>query len=177
MNDEFRMEQRTVNQAGESLGRYTAKTFGWMFAGLLITLIVAISMYVTGAFIYVIRIPAWNFLLLAAELILVISLSARLEKMSVTAAKSMFFLYSAVNGIVFSMYFLMFDLLSLWLAFGITAMFFGVMALIGYFGNINFSALRPFMTGGLIFLFVFWLLAMFIDLSANGNYRTTTSIP
>lgn len=137
-----------------------------MFAGLLITLIVAISMYVTGAFIYVIRIPAWNFLLLAAELILVISLSARLEKMSVTAAKSMFFLYSAVNGIVFSMYFLMFDLLSLWLAFGITAMFFGVMALIGYFGNINFSALRPFMTGGLIFLFVFWLLAMFIDLSA-----------
>lgn len=40
------------------------------------------------------------------------------------------------------------------------------MALIGYFGNINFSALRPFMTGGLIFLFVFWLLAMFIDLSA-----------
>ena len=137
-----------------------------MFAGLLITLIVAISMYVTGAFIYVIRIPAWNFLLLAAELILVISLSARLEKMSVTAAKSMFFLYSAVNGIVFSLYFLMFDLLSLWLAFGITAMFFGVMALIGYFGNINFSALRPFMTGGLIFLFVFWLLAMFIDLSA-----------
>ena len=112
MNDEFRMEQRTVNQAGESLGRYTAKTFGWMFAGLLITLIVAISMYVTGAFIYVIRIPAWNFLLLAAELILVISLSARLEKLSVTAAKSMFFLYSAVNGIVFSLYFLMFDLLS-----------------------------------------------------------------
>lgn len=137
-----------------------------MFAGLLITLIVAISMYVTGAFIYVIRIPAWNFLLLAAELILVISLSARLEKMSVTTAKSMFFLYSAVNGIVFSLYFLMFDLLSLWIAFGITAMFFGVMALIGYFGNINFSALRPFMTGGLIFLFVFWLLAMFIDLSA-----------
>ena len=129
-------------------------------------MIVAISMYVTGAFIYVIRIPAWNFLLLAAELILVISLSARLEKMSVTAAKSMFFLYSAVNGIVFSLYFLMFDLLSLWIAFGITAMFFGVMALIGYFGNINFSALRPFMTGGLIFLFVFWLLAMFIDLSA-----------
>ena len=123
-------------------------------------------MYVTGAFIYVIRIPAWNFLLLAAELILVISLSARLEKMSVTTAKSMFFLYSAVNGIVFSLYFLMFDLLSLWIAFGITAMFFGVMALIGYFGNINFSALRPFMTGGLIFLFVFWLLAMFIDLSA-----------
>lgn len=166
MNDEFRMEQRAANQTGESLERYTAKTFGWMFAGLLMTLIVAISMYMTGAFIYVIRIPAWNFLLLAAELVLVISLSARLEKMSVASARAMFFLYSGVNGIVFSIYFLMFDIASLWFAFGITAMFFGVMALIGYFGNINFSALRPFMTGGLIFLVVFWLLAMFIDLSA-----------
>ena len=64
------------------------------------------------------------------------------------------------------MYFLIYDLMSLWMVFGITALFFGVMALIGYYGNINFSALRPFMTGGLIFLFVFWLLAMFIDLSA-----------
>ena len=129
-------------------------------------MIVAISMYVTGAIYLCNPDSGVELLLLAAELILVISLSARLEKMSVTAAKSMFFLYSAVNGIVFSLYFLMFDLLSLWIAFGITAMFFGVMALIGYFGNINFSALRPFMTGGLIFLFVFWLLAMFIDLSA-----------
>ena len=29
MNDEFRMEQRTVNQAGESLGRYTAENL-WL---------------------------------------------------------------------------------------------------------------------------------------------------
>lgn len=43
---------------------------------------------------------------------------------------------------------------------------FGVMALIGYFGNINFSALRPFMMAGLIFLAGFWLLSMFINLSA-----------
>ena len=78
----------------------------------------------------------------------------------------MFFLYAAVNGIVFSVYFLIFDVLSLWMAFAITAAFFGIMALIGYFGNINFSALRPFMMAGLIFLAGFWLLAMFIDLSA-----------
>ena len=40
------------------------------------------------------------------------------------------------------------------------------MALIGYFGNINFSALRPFMTAGLLFLVGYWLLAMFINLTA-----------
>ena len=167
MNDEFRMEQGFEGQAsGESLTRYTAKTFGWMFAGLLLTMVIAVSMYLSGAFWYVLQIPAWNFVLLAAELIVVVALTARLEKMSVNTARFMFFLYAAVNGVVFSMYFLIYDLMSLWMAFGITALFFGVMALIGYYGNINFSALRPFMTGGLIFLFVFWLLAMFIDLSA-----------
>ncbi|MFR4928408.1 MAG: Bax inhibitor-1/YccA family protein [Clostridium sp.] len=74
--------------------------------------------------------------------------------------------YAAVNSIVFSDYFLVFDVVSLWMAFAITAAFFGVMALIGYFGNINFSALRPFMMAGLIFLAGFWLLSMFINLSA-----------
>ena len=29
--------------SGESLGRYTAKTFGWMFAGLMVTFIVAVG--------------------------------------------------------------------------------------------------------------------------------------
>ena len=45
MNDEFRMEQGFERQAsGESLTRYTAKTFGWMFAGLLLTMVIAVSM-------------------------------------------------------------------------------------------------------------------------------------
>ena len=40
MNDDFRMEQGYGEAAyGESLGRYTAKTFGWMFIGLLITFV------------------------------------------------------------------------------------------------------------------------------------------
>ena len=46
MNEDFRMEQGYKEAAyGDSLGRYTAKTFGWMFIGLLITFGVAIGMY------------------------------------------------------------------------------------------------------------------------------------
>ena len=38
MNEDFRMEQGYKEAAyGDSLGRYTAKTFGWMFIGLLTT--------------------------------------------------------------------------------------------------------------------------------------------
>ena len=152
--------------SGESLGRYTAKTFGWMFAGLMVTFIVAVAGLMTGAIVYVYSIPYWYYLLLIAEVGTVIFLSARIEKLSVGAARALFFLYAALNGVVFCAYLILFDLTVLWMAFGITSLFFGIMALIGWFGNINFASLRPFMMGGLVFLVVYWLLAMFIDLSA-----------
>ena len=167
MNEDFRMEQGYKEAAyGDSLGRYTAKTFGWMFIGLLITFGVAIGMYMTDGLYYVSRVPGWYYILFIAEIGIVVYLSARINQMTVGMARTMFFLYAAVNGIVFSVYFLVFDVVSLWMAFAITAAFFGVMVLIGYFGNINFSALRPFMMAGLIFLAGFWLLSMFINLSA-----------
>ena len=99
------MMNQSYSKAGfysESLGRYTAKTFGWMFAGLLITFGVAFGMAITGAIFYVFTVPAWPYLLLAAELGVVIYLSARIEKMSVGMARAMFFVYSALNGVVFS---------------------------------------------------------------------------
>ena len=108
MNDDFRMEQSYGEQAyGESLGRYTAKTFGWMFIGLLITFGVAIGMYMTNGLYYVSQVPGWYYILFIAEIGIVIYLSARIDQMTVGTARAMFFLYATVNGIVFSMYILM----------------------------------------------------------------------
>ena len=62
MNDEMRMQPSYEAQvSGDSLGRYTAKTFGWMFAGLLITFIVAVGGYMTRAIIYVYQMPYWYY--------------------------------------------------------------------------------------------------------------------
>lgn len=164
---EYDMQQRLeAGAAGESLGRYTARTFGWMFLGLFITFAVALGSCVTGLIFYLSYIPGWFYVLGIAELAVVIFLSARIQKMSVWTARAMFLLYSVLNGIVFCVYFLVYDMLALLGVFAVTALFFGIMALIGYFGNINFSALRPFMLGGLVFLLVFWLLSLFINLSA-----------
>lgn len=166
MNEEMMNRSYGVQAEGESLGHYTAKTFGWMFAGLLVTFVVAVAAYRTGAIYYIGSIPYWNFILLAAELGVVIFLSARIEKMSVGMAKAMFFLYAILNGIVFCAYLLLFDLASIWMVFGVTSVFFGIMALVGWYGNINFAKIRPFMLGGLMFLVVFWVLSMFLNLTA-----------
>lgn len=177
MNDEMRMgTSYETSVLKDSLGRYTAKTFGWMFLGLFTTFVVALAGYITGAIFYVSYVPYWPYVLLIAEVAVVLILTARLEKMSVGMARFLFFFYAALNGIVFSAYFLLFELPDLVMVFGITSLFFGIMALIGWFGNINFSALRPFMLAGLIFLAGFWLLAMFIDLSGMERIVCTIGI-
>mgnify|MGYP000004761313 CR=1 FL=1 len=92
MNEDFRMEQGYKEAAyGDSLGRYTAKTFGWMFIGLLITFGVAIGMYMTDGLYYVSRVPGWYYILFIAEIGIVVYLSARINQMTVGMARTMFF--------------------------------------------------------------------------------------
>ncbi len=151
--------------SAEPLSVYTAKTFGWMFAGLLTTFLIAMAGYITGAILYIFYVPYVTYLLLFAELGVVVYLSARIEKLSPGTARALFFAYSILNGIVFSVYFLIFDLLSLVMVFGLTAVYFGLMALIGYFTKTDLSRLRPLLFGGAAFLAVFWLVSMFLNLS------------
>ncbi len=166
MNQAYPQDQgQSASLPALSLGQYTSRTFGWMFAGLMTTFLVAVSGYVSGWIFMVLSIPYWHYLLLAAELGTVIFLSARVQKLSVGVARALFFLYAALNGVVFSAYFLLFDLSSMILVFGATALFFGIMALLGYVLKLDFSKIRPFMFGGLLFLAAFWLLSMFINLS------------
>lgn len=150
-------------QEAEPLHRYTAKTFAWMFAGLAVTFLVAIS----GPFYYqfLFSVPAIPFVLLFAELGVVLFLSARIEKLSVGAARTLFFAYSALNGIVFSTYFLIYDMSSLLIAFASTGLFFGIMAVVGYTTHADFSKVRNLLMGGLVFLAVFWIASLFINLS------------
>ena len=112
MNQAYPKES-PVSAPSVTLGGYVARTFGWMFAGLLTTFLVAFSGYMTGWIALVTYIPGWIYLLLIAEVATVVFLSARVTKMGINTARALFFLYSALNGIVFSLYFLLFDLASM----------------------------------------------------------------
>lgn len=149
----------------EPLYSYMAKTFAWMFAGLLLTFLTALAGYATGAIAYVFYVPYGPFLLLAAELGVVTFLSVRVQKLSVGAARALFFAYAVLNGVTFSVYFLIYDMLSLVMVFGLTSVYFGLMALIGYFVKTDLSKIRNMLSGGIIFLAVFWILSMFLNLS------------
>ena len=175
-NNTQQFYSQSYGYQAESLGRYTSKTFGWMFAGLLITFLTAFFVYATRTILYVFTIPYAYLILAAAELAVVIYLSARIEKMSVGTARLLFFLYSILNGVVFSALFLVYATADLILIFGATSLFFGIMAILGYTTNADFSRIRPFMTAGLIFLIAFWILSIFINLQQFETIVCTIGI-
>ena len=50
MNQAYPQDQgQSASLPALSLGQYTSRTFGWMFAGLLTTFLVAVSGYVSSA--------------------------------------------------------------------------------------------------------------------------------
>lgn len=148
----------------EPIGAYTAKAFLWMFLGLLTTFAVAFFGYASRSILYVFQIPYVHIVLMVAELAVVLVLSARLHTLHAGAARALFFLYAALNGVVFSAYFLIFSMTSLILVFAMTAVYFGVMALYGYRTGTDLSRLRPILVGGLIFLIACTLLSLFLPL-------------
>ncbi len=169
MENNFYEQERSLEQgtAGESLGRYTAKTFLLMFLGLLVTFGTAFfltntyyGLYaVVYAFYYV---PYIHLILLVAELAVVIGMTAGIHKISTTTATVFFFLYSVLTGLTFSVIFLAYEVSSLILIFGATALYFGGMAVFGYVTNIDLSRMRNILLGGLIFLIVMNVAMMFI---------------
>lgn len=150
----------------EPIGVYTAKTFGWMALGLLATFAVAFATWASGLWLTVlVQMPMIPFLLAIAEIAVVFFLSARIKNMSIGTARGMFFLYAVLNGLTFSSFFVLYDAASLIIAFGMTALYFGVLAAYGYVTKRDLSNLAPILTSGLIFLVIFWVLSIFLPLS------------
>ena len=167
-NNFYEQEKQLERQAvGASLGRDTAKTFLLMFLGLLVTFGVALFLsgtyYGLYAVVYALTyVPYIQLILLIAELVVVVGMTACLHKISTTTATVFFFLYSLLTGVTFSVIFIAYRLSSLLLIFGATALYFGGMAVFGYVTNIDLSRMRNVLLGGLIFLIVMNVLMMFI---------------
>jgi len=151
----------------ETLGSYTARTFFWMFLGLLVTFSTAWWGASSGLVWRMLwSVPGIQLILLVAELVVVVALSARIHRIQVTTARVLFFVYAILTGVTFSALFLVYDLGALIFTFGMTALYFGGMALYGHFTKSDLCRLRPILMGGLIFLIVFGLISLFLPLGS-----------
>ncbi len=130
---------------------FLAGVYRWMSLGLLVTALSAIGVASSPRALEIIfgnTLLRWTVVL--APLGIVFYLSARVMKISVTAARGWFLLFSALMGAGLSSIFLVYQLGSIGTTFLVTAGTFGAMSLVGYFTDRDLSSFGSFLTMGLI---------------------------
>ena len=143
------------------LNKVYSKIFGWMFIGLLITFLTGyvISTNYDIASI-VLNVPFIIYCVI--EIGLVIFLSARIHKMNGITAKICFIIYSLITGITFSTIFIIYEISSIIYVFGITAILFGIFALVGHFTKIDLSKISTFLLMGLLGIIICSVINIFL---------------
>ena len=105
------------------------KVFMWMFIGLLISFGTGYFVYNNPNMLYNIFSTSMYYIIIIVELLIVIFLSARIQKMNPLTAMISFVLYSVVTGLTLSIVFVMFEMSSIIYIFLITAFVFLIFAL------------------------------------------------
>ena len=143
-----------------SAAAYRARAYRGMAGGLAGTFGVALLTAMTPLFCLV---NSLYLLLTSGELGLVFFLSARIQQMSVGAARGAFLAYSVLNGMVLSYYFMLFSVGTLIMAFLSTAVYFGLMAFYGHTTNRDLTSWGPKLMMGLIAMIFTGLVGALFD--------------
>ena len=146
---------------------YMSRTYRWMACGLVLTFATA---FVTATSYTMLSLVSSLYLVLTiAELALVFTLSARVQRMSIGTARALFLAYSVLNGMVLSFYFIAFSVGTLVMAFLSSAVYFGLMALYGRTTNRDLTGWGPKLMLGLIALMITSLIGGLFGFGFGGS--------
>lgn len=154
-------EQRYFEMTASS-NKLLRSSFLYMILGLLVTFLVPVYMifFNNNLINFVIR---GYYAILIAEVILVMVLSARIEKISPMSAKILFFVYSILNGLVFSMIGLAVgDIFLIGYTLAITIVMFGLLAIYGYTTKEDLSNYGGYLKTNLLTLLIVSVLNIFL---------------
>lgn len=138
-----------------------SKVFMWMFIGLAITFGIGYYVSVNPNMLFNVF-GSYYWLLIIAELVVVIWLSARIRKMKPTTAKLLFCAYSFLTGLTFSSIFVIYEISSIIYVFGITAVLFLIFALIGYFTKIDLTKIGVYLFMALLGVIICSIINIFL---------------
>ena len=156
----------------EGLRAYMLRVYNYMAIGLGLT---GVAAY--GTYAYAVSNPAFaqllygsplRWVIILAPLAMVFFLSFRINKMSVQAAQTTFWVYAAMVGVSLSSIFLIYTAQSITQVFFITAATFGALSLYGYTTKRDLSGWGSFLFMGLIGVIIAMLVNIFLQSSALG---------
>ena len=160
-------KERALYSAFPTLMR---KVYVWMALALVITGITAYGVASSPSLlmtIYSSKAILWG--LIIGELVLVIAISAAINRLSLGTATLLFILYSALNGATLSSIFVLFEIATIGKVFFITAGTFGVMAFYGYTTKRDLSSIGKILFMALLGLIIATVVNMFMK-SATFDY-------
>lgn len=157
----------------EGLRSYMLRVYNLMAMGLAITGVAAFAtsqMAISGgqltSFGQLIFMSPLKWVVMLAPLAMVFFLSFRINKMSVSAAQTTFWIYSAMVGLSLASIFLVFTGQSIVQTFFITAASFGALSLWGYTTKRDLTGMGSFLFMGLIGLIIASVVNIFLASSA-----------
>lgn len=159
-----------------SIGRYhsfgsvytnmMSKVFTWMTFALIITGVTAYGVASSPTLLRTLFTSDSLFLgLLLAQMVLVLVLTAVLNRLSVVMATFLFILYSVLNGVLLSGIFVLYTMTSISKVFFITAGTFGTMAIYGYCTRKNLASMGKILFMALIGLVIATVVNLFMKSS------------
>jgi len=137
-----------------------AKSFMWMFIGLLVTFVTGYVICFNASTL-ALALSGFYIVAVIVELILVIVLSRKIFEMKASTAKIMFIIYSMVTGFTFASIFVVYEMASIIFVFALAAVLFGIMALFGFYTNIDLSKFSSYLIFGLIGVIIASLINIF----------------
>ena len=148
----------------ELVNAFLRGVYWWMTAGLALTGAMAWLVYNSPTMRQIIFGNKLVFIgFIIAELVLVIFLSARIQRLAGSTATMLFMLYSALNGATFSVFLMAYTMPSVATVFFITAGTFGATSLYGLVTKRDLTSLGGFMMMGLIGIIIASIVNVFMQ--------------
>ena len=165
-NDNFNIFAQSHQQAGDSTKAFMVNVFSWMFAALTIT---AVMSYLFGTNLSLktmlvgeTGMKPLGYVVMFAPIGFVLLMSFGFNKLSYSVLLILFIAYAIIMGISLSFIFKIYTEGSIYVTFGVSALMFGIMALVGYttntdltrLGNILMMALVGMIIAGIVNFFM-----------------------
>jgi FtsH-binding integral membrane protein len=142
---------------------HLAKVMGWMCVGLLTTFAVAVLCYVPAVRRVIFSNQVNLYVILFAQLGVVMALGWARNRLTPALATVLFMAYSALTGVTFSMLALLFELSSIVMVFGITAVVFFTMSLYGFITRRDLTRVGSIAVMALVGVLLATLVNMFLQ--------------
>lgn len=147
--------------------KFLLHVYNWMTMGLALTGVVAFGVSMSNTLIrFIVMNPFIFYGLMIAQLLVVILMSAAINKMPSIVAIGAFFLYAFLTGLTFSVLFLVYTGESIAFTFFICAAMFGSVSVFGYITKMNLAGVGNFMLMGLFGLIIASIVNIFLESEA-----------